>query len=148
MFGELTSFAFAYLSIHNSSDDYTALFGNMSDKGKYLVVEADDICFITVILRTVIRSDCCTEVSVKCSTPHSPLECLDTMKGFFNTITVKQSYTSNDGIDRTLQMPRQKFILTKYRGILFLVHYDSIYVFLYVLLQVTGITKNNVSDFI
>ena len=49
------SFVFAYLSIHASTDDQNAVFGNASDKERELVVEGDDVRFITGISGT---NDC------------------------------------------------------------------------------------------
>ena len=41
------------------------MFGNVSDKGRQLAVEGGDVCFITVINRTVATDDCCAGVAIK-----------------------------------------------------------------------------------
>ena len=49
---------------------------NVSDKGRYLVVERDNVCLISGISRTVARDDCCAGVTIKWNTHHSRLDFL------------------------------------------------------------------------
>ena len=45
--------------IYVSTNDQNVEFGNMLAKGKYLIKEGDDVCFITDISGTEAWNDCC-----------------------------------------------------------------------------------------
>ena len=63
---EFALFVFTYLSIHVSTDDRHVVFGKATGKGRQLVIEGDEVRFISSIGRTVARDGCCVGLAVKC----------------------------------------------------------------------------------
>ena len=55
------------------------MFGNVSDKGRELIIESGDIRFLTVIGWNVAGDDYCAGVTIKNSTHQSPLDFLSTI---------------------------------------------------------------------
>ena len=41
------------------------VFGNVSDKGKLIIVEVDDVCFFPGFCGTVARDNCCVGIAIK-----------------------------------------------------------------------------------
>ena len=64
----LASSLLFFFSIHVFSNDYKVVFGNASIKRRLLVVEGDNVCFITGTGGTVAVDDCCAGVAVKGAT--------------------------------------------------------------------------------
>ncbi len=56
------------------------MFGDATDKGGLLVLEGDEVSFITCIGTTVAEDDCCVGVAIKHSYHHSWLYFLDAIK--------------------------------------------------------------------
>ena len=67
---------FPSLPIYVPTDDWNAVFGKVSIKGRLSILEGGDILFIG---GTVARDDCCPRVAVKCSTYHSSFDSLYTI---------------------------------------------------------------------
>ena len=59
-------FHHTYLNIHVPTDDGNVVFGNITDKEKKLVLEGDDVRFISGVGGSVVGIDCCAGVAVKC----------------------------------------------------------------------------------
>ena len=47
------------------SPPMNVVFGNVSDRERQLVVEGNDVCFITGISGTVAKDDCCAGAAIK-----------------------------------------------------------------------------------
>ena len=67
-FGELLArifiSIFAYIIVYVSTDDMKLVFGSVSDKGRYVIIEIDYILFITGVGTTIAKYDCCAEVAI------------------------------------------------------------------------------------
>ena len=64
MLADYFIFVFAYLSFYIFTDDEKVVFGNVSDKGRSLVIESD-VRFVTGINVTVAKYDRCVGVAFK-----------------------------------------------------------------------------------
>ena len=80
-------FVLACLSIHVSTDDLNVLFGNVSNKGRYLIMESSDICFVTHVDGALARDDRCAWRAIKSSTYNYRLCFLYAISWFLSTRT-------------------------------------------------------------
>ena len=110
-----------------SLNDQNVVSGNVSNKGRQLIIEGGDVCFITGIRRTVPRDNCCAGFTIRYGTYHSQLDFLFEFKCEYN---IQQNFdTFNSSIESfPMPMPAQISIYYQYLDTLVLVLYCNLFV--------------------